>query len=61
MKANQDMTVERSQFQSSEVGAPKGDSDDAHWQDPFCSLDVGGLSGIKSHRHLVLFSCSLSL
>jgi chitinase len=45
MKAEVDMTAEPHQYQKSEVGAPKGDSDDAYWADPYCNLDIAGLSG----------------
>ncbi|KAI8878202.1 glycoside hydrolase family 18 protein [Backusella circina FSU 941] len=46
MKAEVDMTAEPHQYQKSEVGAPKGDSDDAYWADPYCNLDIAGLSGV---------------
>ena len=47
MKAQVDMTEQRNQFQASETGAPKGDSDDAFWSDPYCNLEPGGLSGMN--------------
>lgn len=31
---------------------PKGDSNDAYWQDPYCSKDPGGLSGIWRYGNL---------
>lgn len=45
MKAKTDMTQGLSQFQESEAGAPKGDSDDAYWNDPYCNAEPAGLSG----------------
>lgn len=46
MKAKADMTKQLSQFQESETGAPKGDSDDAYWNDPSCNVEPAGLSGM---------------
>lgn len=43
---------QRSQFLDSVVGAPKGDSDDAYWDDPYCNKDTGGLSGIWKWTNL---------
>jgi len=40
------------QYVSSVKGAPKGDSDDAYWQDPSCHLDEGGFSGIWKYTNL---------
>jgi GH18 family chitinase len=44
--------MENSQYATSKKGAPKGDSDDAYWQDPFCQLDQGGFSGIWKWKNL---------
>ena len=52
MKAQVDMTEQRNQFQASETGAPKGDSDDAFWSDPYCNLEPGGLSGVWKWTNL---------
>ncbi|KAL0077029.1 glycoside hydrolase [Phycomyces blakesleeanus] len=46
IKAKVDMSLHKSQYQPSEVGAPKGDSDDAWWSDPYCPKDGAGVSGI---------------
>lgn len=46
------MTVSRSQFQEIEAGAPKGDSDDAFWSDPYCNKEPGGVSGIWKWTNL---------
>jgi chitinase len=54
MTAQGDMTVQRSQFQSSEIGAPKGDADDAYWGDPYCNADTAGFSGKYPN---IKFSC----
>ncbi|KAI8071561.1 glycoside hydrolase superfamily [Gongronella butleri] len=41
------------QYQPQVAGnAPQGDSDDAYWQDQFCSKDPGGLSGVWKYSHL---------
>ncbi|OAD09139.1 glycoside hydrolase family 18 protein, partial [Mucor lusitanicus CBS 277.49] len=52
MKAQVDMRQQRNQFQASEAGAPKGDSDDAYWTDPYCNKEAGGLSGIWKWTNL---------
>ncbi|GAN08582.1 chitinase [Mucor ambiguus] len=52
MKAQVDMRQQRTQFQASEAGAPKGDSDDAYWTDPYCNKEAGGLSGIWKWTNL---------
>ncbi|EPB85064.1 hypothetical protein HMPREF1544_08193 [Mucor circinelloides 1006PhL] len=52
MKAQVDMRQQRSQFQASEAGAPKGDSDDAYWTDPYCNKEAGGLSGVWKWTNL---------
>ncbi|KAI7901756.1 glycoside hydrolase [Cokeromyces recurvatus] len=46
IKAKNDMTREISQFQDAELGAPKGDSDDSYWSDPYCTTEPEGYSGI---------------
>ncbi|KAI9254377.1 glycoside hydrolase [Helicostylum pulchrum] len=51
MKVQTSMT-ERNQFEKSVVGAPKGDSDDAYWDDPYCNKEPGGLSGIWKWTNL---------
>lgn len=51
MTAQQGMTADN-QFQNTVPGAPKGDSDDAIWDDPYCDKDVGGLSGIWKWTNL---------
>ncbi|KAJ3291887.1 hypothetical protein HK104_005727 [Borealophlyctis nickersoniae] len=40
------------QYISAKPGAPQGDSDDAYWQDPTCSADAGGTSGIWKWKNL---------
>ncbi|CEP15061.1 hypothetical protein [Parasitella parasitica] len=52
IKAQVDMTQQRNQFQSSETGAPKGDSDDAYWNDPYCNKEPAGLSGVWKWTNL---------
>ncbi|KAI8376068.1 glycoside hydrolase [Radiomyces spectabilis] len=52
MQASVDMRASKSQYQQSVVGAPKGDSDDAYWADPFCPEDIDGLSGIWKWKNL---------
>ncbi|KAL9556860.1 hypothetical protein MBANPS3_001682 [Mucor bainieri] len=52
MKAQVDMRQQRTQFQASEAGAPKGDSDDAYWSDPYCNKEASGLSGIWKWTNL---------
>ncbi|KAK4521768.1 COPII subunit [Mucor velutinosus] len=52
MKAQVDMRQQTDQFQASEAGAPKGDSDDAYWSDPYCNKEAGGLSGIWKWTNL---------
>ncbi|KAI8974339.1 glycoside hydrolase, partial [Pilobolus umbonatus] len=52
IKAKVDMTKENNQYQLSEIGAPKGDSDDAYWTDPFCNKVDGGLSGVWKWSNL---------
>lgn len=53
MKAQGDMSISRNQFQDSIAGtAPKGDSDDAYWNDPYCNKEPGGLSGIWKWSNL---------
>lgn len=49
IKANVNMhaTQPLNQYQPAQVGAPKGDSDDAYWDDPYCNVEPGGLSGNK--------------
>ncbi|KAJ2958957.1 hypothetical protein NQZ79_g5546 [Umbelopsis isabellina] len=44
--------MKSSQYAASKKGAPKGDSDDAYWQDPFCQVDEGGFSGIWKWKNL---------
>ncbi|ORY96657.1 glycosyl hydrolases family 18-domain-containing protein [Syncephalastrum racemosum] len=41
-----------SQYMDAKVGAPKGDSDDAYWADPYCSADIDGLSGVWKWTNL---------
>ncbi|KAI8393756.1 glycoside hydrolase [Radiomyces spectabilis] len=51
--ATVDMTKTKSQYQGQVPGQPpKGDSYDAYWQDPYCSKDPGGLSGIWRYANL---------
>ncbi|RCI04615.1 hypothetical protein CU098_002201, partial [Rhizopus stolonifer] len=53
MKANVNMIDNPTdQYQSSQVGAPKGDSDDAYWDDPYCNVEPGGVSGIWKWTNL---------
>ncbi|ORZ08325.1 glycoside hydrolase [Absidia repens] len=52
MQATTDMTNTKSQYQEALVGAPKGDSDDAYWANPFCSADIDGLSGVWKWSNL---------
>ncbi|KAI8100104.1 glycosyl hydrolases family 18-domain-containing protein [Halteromyces radiatus] len=52
MQATKDMTTTGSQYQEALVGAPKGDSDDAYWANPFCSADIDGVSGIWKWSNL---------
>ncbi|EIE85542.1 hypothetical protein RO3G_10252 [Rhizopus delemar RA 99-880] len=53
MKANVNMITDpTNQYQPSQLGAPKGDSDDAYWQDPYCNVEPGGLSGIWKWTNL---------
>ncbi|KAI7869672.1 glycoside hydrolase [Spinellus fusiger] len=47
-----DMSLLESQFQASEVGAKKGDSDDAWWVDPSCPSDGAGFSGIWKWKNI---------
>ncbi|KAI7849592.1 glycoside hydrolase superfamily [Circinella umbellata] len=51
--ATVDMTQSISQYQSQIAGnAPHGDSYDGYWQDPYCSQDPGGLSGVWRYGNL---------
>ncbi|KAI9310467.1 glycoside hydrolase [Dichotomocladium elegans] len=53
IQAEGDMSANpASQYQPARVGAPKGDADDAYWQDPYCPADVDGVSGIWKWRNL---------
>ncbi|CAO3687683.1 hypothetical protein G6F70_001222 [Rhizopus microsporus] len=54
IKANVNMhaTQPLNQYQPAQVGAPKGDSDDAYWDDPYCNVEPGGLSGIWKWTNL---------
>ncbi|KAI8148417.1 glycosyl hydrolases family 18-domain-containing protein [Fennellomyces sp. T-0311] len=52
IQAQTDMSKNPSQYQQSKVGAPKGDSDDAYWSDPYCAADVDGTSGVWKWRNL---------
>jgi chitinase len=52
MQATKDMSFSQSQYQDAVVGAPKGDSDDAYWANPFCSADIDGMSGIWKWSNL---------
>jgi chitinase len=45
MQAETDMTKDPHQYHKAAVRAPKGDSDDEYWTNPYCSKDVPGLSG----------------
>ncbi|KAG0165333.1 hypothetical protein DFQ30_008606 [Apophysomyces sp. BC1015] len=48
-----DMTKSKSQYQPQVAGnPPHGDSLDAWWQDPYCSADKGGLSGVWRYGNL---------
>lgn len=50
--ATVDMT-KTNQYQPQIAGkAPHGDSNDASWQDPYCSKDPGGLSGVWRYGNL---------
>ncbi|CAO3588910.1 unnamed protein product [Absidia cylindrospora] len=41
------------QYQKQVAGSPpSGDSNDAYWQDPYCSKDPGGLSGVWRYGNL---------
>ncbi|KAF7722440.1 hypothetical protein EC973_003142 [Apophysomyces ossiformis] len=51
MTTKEDM-VDDSQYQTSVIGAPKGDSDDAYWADPYCPQDIAGVSGIWKWKNL---------
>lgn len=52
--ANEDMTKSDSLYQDQLSGSPpKGDSDDAEYQDPNCSKNPGGLSGIWKFGNLI--------
>ena len=47
------MTQSNSQYQPQVSGKPPhGDSYDAAWQDPYCSKDPGGLSGVWRYGNL---------
>ncbi|KAL0093210.1 glycoside hydrolase family 18 protein [Phycomyces blakesleeanus] len=51
--ATVDMTKTNSQYQGQVAGVvPSGDSLDAYWQDPYCSKDPGGLSGVWRYGNL---------
>ncbi|KAI9256730.1 glycoside hydrolase superfamily [Sporodiniella umbellata] len=51
--ANENMLKTKSLYQAQKQGvSPKGDSQDAYFQDPYCSKDPGGLSGIWQYSHL---------
>ncbi|KAI9248263.1 glycoside hydrolase [Phascolomyces articulosus] len=48
-----DMSQSNSQYQPQVAGSPPhGDSYDASWQDPYCSKDPGGLSGVWRYGNL---------
>ncbi|KAG2220308.1 hypothetical protein INT45_009941, partial [Circinella minor] len=48
-----DMTLDpTSQYQTAKIGAPKGDSDDAYWSDPYCGADISGTSGVWKWSNL---------
>jgi chitinase len=52
--AKEDMTKSGSLYQDQlSGGPPKGDSDDTKYQDPNCSKDPGGLSGIWKFGNLI--------
>ncbi|KAI9487823.1 MAG: glycoside hydrolase [Benjaminiella poitrasii] len=46
MKVKQDAEEEGSQYKAAEAVTPEGDSDDIYWNDPYCTKEPGGLSGI---------------
>lgn len=52
MKAQVDMSSSQNQYQPAQVGAPKGDSDDAYWADPYCAADTDGVSGEENKNIL---------
>ena len=53
MQTEGDMTLDPStQYQAGKIGAPKGDSDDAYWSDPYCAADIAGTSGVWKWRNL---------
>ncbi|RUS35316.1 glycosyl hydrolases family 18-domain-containing protein [Jimgerdemannia flammicorona] len=52
IKATVDMTKTGFQYQACATSNPLGDSDDASWQDPYCSKDPGGTSGIWKWKNL---------
>ncbi|KAI9261073.1 glycoside hydrolase [Sporodiniella umbellata] len=53
MKTNVNMISDpTNQYQSSQVGAPQGDSDDAYWNDASCNSEAGGLSGVWKWTNL---------
>jgi GH18 family chitinase len=54
MKVKTDITKELSQFQEIEAGAPKGDSDDAYWNDPYCNVEPAGFSGNTIEINFIL-------
>ncbi|KAL1918975.1 uncharacterized protein VTP21DRAFT_2356 [Calcarisporiella thermophila] len=51
IQALQDMTCDN-QYVPAKTGAPKGDNEDAYWQDPFCGKEPGGVSGIWKWKNL---------
>ncbi|KAG0172613.1 hypothetical protein DFQ28_010185 [Apophysomyces sp. BC1034] len=51
MTAKADMSGS-SQYQPAQIGAPKGDSDDAYWADPYCPQDIDGVSGVWKWTNL---------
>ncbi|KAK4512505.1 uncharacterized protein ATC70_003206 [Mucor velutinosus] len=52
--ASEDMTKSSSLYQGQESGdPPKGDSDDAEWQDPNCAKSPSSLSGIWKFGNLM--------
>ncbi|GAB5590277.1 hypothetical protein Unana1_05177 [Umbelopsis nana] len=50
--ALEDMTITGSQYQPQSNVVPQGDQIDAYWQDPYCSADPGGLSGLWQWKYL---------
>lgn len=50
--ALEDMTVTGSQYQAQSTVVPQGDQIDAYWQDPYCSSDPGGMSGLWQWKYL---------